>query len=360
MEMSAVSTPTGAVRRLGTLALAAAVYTYVLVVYGGIVRITGSGMGCGDDWPHCNAAIIPTFDMPTFIEYSHRVLAGGLALLTLWVLIQAVRIRRARAKGHHLAGHDAEHHHAQREAPRGDAARLTRPAWLAAGLILVQVLLGAITVKLELPAIVTAVHFMTAMALLAIFLVLAVRTGRVGATTTLATAAATPTAAGPALRPADSRVALAMAALGFVVITFGALTANVGMQGPFPPSGAAMACGGFPLCNGQLWPAGSSWAWIHWIHRLLAFSLLAGTAWGAWRARRIAPRGVRAAAMVTFGLVVLQIGVAAALVLMTLPEALQAAHLGVGALVWIALVLWSLLARHAERAEASAREPVIA
>ena len=325
--MSAATPAAEPVRRLGTLALAAAVYTYVLVVYGGIVRITGSGMGCGDDWPNCNDAIVPTFDLTVFIEYSHRVLAAGLSLLTLVILVQAIRHRRLPG----VAG----------------TGGVGRPAWLAAVLIVVQVLLGAVTVKLELPAGVTALHFMTAMALLATFLVLAVRAGAI------------PTAPARGKRP-DARLSLGLAALGVLVIGMGALTANVGMEGPFPPSGAAMACRGFPLCNGELVPSGGSWTHIHWTHRLLAFALLGGTLWGAWRARREAPVTVRRAAYSAAALVIVQIAVAAALVLASLPELLQAAHLAVGGLVWAALVLWALLARRAERVVPREAEPVIA
>src|SRR5690606_33942666 len=40
-------------RRMFHIAGGTALYTYLLVVFGGIVRITGSGLGCGDDWPLC-------------------------------------------------------------------------------------------------------------------------------------------------------------------------------------------------------------------------------------------------------------------------------------------------------------------
>lgn len=322
IDTTAASKP---VRRLAGLALAGAIYTYILVVYGGIVRITGSGMGCGDDWPNCNDAIVPTFDLTVFIEYSHRVLAAGLSLLTLWILGQAIRHRA-------LPG----------VAGRGGVGR---PAWLAAALIVAQVLLGALTVKLELPAGVTALHFMTAMTLLATFLVLAVRGGVIAVRSDSG---------------GDHRFAFGVAALGFLVVALGALTANVGMDGPFPPSGAAIACRGFPLCNGQIIPDGDSWTHIHWTHRLLAFGLLGAALWGAWRARRLQARAVRAAAYASAALVVAQVAVAAALVLAGLPEVLQTAHLAVGGLVWSALVLWALLARRAARAEQVVGMPVVA
>ena len=46
-------------RRFARLAAFSAVYTYLLIVFGGIVRITGSGLGCGDDWPLCNGQLLP-------------------------------------------------------------------------------------------------------------------------------------------------------------------------------------------------------------------------------------------------------------------------------------------------------------
>ncbi len=309
----------GRIRRLGILGVAGALYTYALVVYGGIVRITGAGMGCGDDWPRCNGQVVPSMDLVTFIEYSHRVLAAGLALLTLWVVLSAVRGRE--------------------EAGVAGKGGLLRPAILAGVLLVAQVLLGAITVKLELPATTTALHFMTAMALLATFAVMAVRSGLFDAGL----------AAGSRL----SGSALSAAVLGFVVVALGAVTANLGMEGPFPPSGAAMACQGFPLCNGQWIPDGGGWVHVHWTHRLLAYLLfLHVLGAGIGTLRRSPPKAVARAAWTAMALVVLQVAVAAALVLSYLPDALQALHLGVGAALWGSLAVWAAIARRADAATA--------
>src|SRR5947208_943505 len=65
-------------RRFTRLAWLAATCTYLLIVLGAIVRITGSGLGCGEHWPLCNGRLLPLLDLPTLIEYGHR-LAPGLA-----------------------------------------------------------------------------------------------------------------------------------------------------------------------------------------------------------------------------------------------------------------------------------------
>src|SRR5206468_9401391 len=63
-------------KALARLGAASVALTYLHLVFGGIVRISGSGMGCGDHWPRCNGSWIPPFnDATVMIEYTHRLLA---------------------------------------------------------------------------------------------------------------------------------------------------------------------------------------------------------------------------------------------------------------------------------------------
>src|SRR5438046_4155357 len=190
-------------RSFTRLAWSAAACTYLLIILGAIVRITGSGMGCGDHWPLCNGKLLPPLDLPTLIEYGHRLAAALVSVLVSGLAVYAWWLRRGAGSG-------------ERYVP-------SRTAYVALGLLIVQVLLGAVTVKLELPPWTVILHLGTAMLLLATRIV-AARGRRVA-------------------RP--SRAGLWVLTLGFVTVLLGALTPNLG---------AASACLGFPLCNGQLVP----------------------------------------------------------------------------------------------------------
>src|SRR2546423_9327240 len=130
------------------LSVATAVATYALVVLGGVVRVSGSGLGC-PDWPLCHGRVLPPLDLHAIIEYSHRTaasLTSTLVVLTAAVAWMAWRNRRD----------------------------LVIPATLAVSLLAVQVVLGAITVRLELPPMIVLAHLATAMALLGAVCVTAV------------------------------------------------------------------------------------------------------------------------------------------------------------------------------------------
>ena len=67
-----------AVRRLSIVAL---VVACLQLVFGAIVRISGSGMGCGDNWPKCYGYWFPPFSRPDLVvEVSHRYLASILLI----------------------------------------------------------------------------------------------------------------------------------------------------------------------------------------------------------------------------------------------------------------------------------------
>lgn len=72
----------------------------IVIIWGGVVRATGSGAGCGAHWPTCNGEIIPTnASWHTLVEFSHRLSTGLLGILTIVLVVWAFR---AFPRGHRV------------------------------------------------------------------------------------------------------------------------------------------------------------------------------------------------------------------------------------------------------------------
>jgi heme A synthase len=133
---------------------------------------------------------------------------------------------------------------------------------------------------------------------------------------------------------------LGTAAAALLVVVLGGLTANLH---------AGFACQGFPLCNGSLMPAGGPLVHTHWTHRLAAYGL------AAWcfllpmflHRDRVGAYAVRRTSTIVAAVVLVQLVVGAAMVLTKLDSALRAAHVGLGAAVFVALVRLAWVTRYA-------------
>jgi len=83
--------------RLTRFAWFALAYAVVVVLFGAVVRATGSGAGCGSHWPTCRGEVLPLSGaVETAIEFTHRT-TSGLALVFVAALV--VWVWRARPAG---------------------------------------------------------------------------------------------------------------------------------------------------------------------------------------------------------------------------------------------------------------------
>ena len=82
-------------RRAGRLAAFAWIvlgYNILVILWGAVVRATGSGAGCGEHWPLCQGVVIPhAQQIATLIEFSHRATSGIDALLVVGLVWMAFR-----------------------------------------------------------------------------------------------------------------------------------------------------------------------------------------------------------------------------------------------------------------------------
>jgi heme a synthase len=67
-------------------------YNVLVILWGALVRATGSGAGCGNHWPLCNGQVIPLSPrVDTIIEFTHRCMTGGSTFLVLGLLVWTFR-----------------------------------------------------------------------------------------------------------------------------------------------------------------------------------------------------------------------------------------------------------------------------
>jgi len=129
------------------LAVAAVVALGLVVASGAFVRLTGSGLGC-DNWPRCGSTPFPAQDFHAIVEFGNRVVALGGILMALVAWLAARRV----------AG----------------LAPWVRRAALAAFLgTVAQIPLGGLTVILELHPLAVMSHFLLALVVVALSVVVA-------------------------------------------------------------------------------------------------------------------------------------------------------------------------------------------
>src|SRR5438128_738550 len=300
--------------RYRALVYASLIASFLVVVWDGVVRVTGSGLGC-PDWPLCHGQFLPSLDSATRIEWTHRFLAivSGLtvAAMVLWTFVSY----------------------------RGDR----RVLWLAIGVAVLyplQAVVGGITVLLELSPEWVTLHLANAELLLAALTILAV------------------IVRWPALAreraPGWTWLILASAIGMFVVLLSGAL-----LRG----ANATYACFSWPLCGAIALPLDqapshanvlaqridlptSGAPLIAMLHRyitaVVGLALIAACA-QAWRHRREVP-GLGGAAIATALIFVLQVAIGAANPLSNFRDWALAAHPAAASLLWCSTVALAALA----------------
>lgn len=128
------------------------VYTFVVVYTGAFVRHQGASLGCSE-WPLCGGEWMPDLTTPAGVQLTHRWFAGALFLFCLW-LVLAVK---------------------KKYSERSD---LHRGAWLAFGLVLAQVVTGALIVLTKLELVIALMHTTLIAAFFASLCYLAMQVGR--------------------------------------------------------------------------------------------------------------------------------------------------------------------------------------
>jgi heme A synthase len=273
------------------LAVVTAIFAYLQIALGGVVRVTGSGLGC-PDWPLCHGRPYPPANLNSIIEYSHRAVGSVTELLITVTAILAWVVWRSR-----------------------------RPivAWLATASLVAglgEALLGAGVVAHELASWLVLLHLGLAMLILG-FLVATV-------------VMSMPPSAGVADPGFRRLVAIAAGATYLLLLTGSSVVA----------SGADTACRSWPLCGSGFTPDFTGFNAFTMLHRgsvlvvgaLLVFVLV--------RAARVPE--LRVSAMATLAIFALQVAVGAGAAV-TDGSLFNGIHVAVATLVWAGMLATAIL-----------------
>lgn len=272
-----------------------------VILWGAVVRATGSGAGCGSHWPLCNGELVPRAPaVETLVELAHRASSGVALLLVAGLVVWAFRAR-----------------------PRGHPARLG--AVLSLLFILSEAAVGAALVLFELVADDKSVARALFMAchLVNTFLLL----GALGLTAHWASG-------GPALslrRRGTSAPALAAGLLGVLLVGTSGAVAALG-DTLFPAASLAQALGQDLSATAHVLLR------LRLLHPPLAVLLGLGLLLLAFQVPRERPAAAGPARAVGT-LVVAQLCAGVLNVALLAPIWLQLVHLLLADLLWIALVL---------------------
>jgi protoheme IX farnesyltransferase len=308
--------------RFQKLAVGTSAATFGLIAVGGLVRATKSGLGCGDDWPHCNGRLVPRIEnVTTAIEFSHRFLATIVVLLIGVMLVAAWRgFRRA--------------------------PRIFWPTVAALVLVIAQALLGAVVVGQRLRATYVTLHLGVAMVLFATLLYAVVNT--------FCLRRSSKGVGDAVISKPYARLATWGALVTFMLLLVGAYVRG---------QNAGLAFPDWPLMNGALIPRLGEQATPHFLHRLFALGagiLVGALVWRGWRKER-PERAVRWISGALGVFYVAQVMVGAANVWTKLSEAAVVAHVSLGALTWGAAATLAFVSRNLSKpvvaAEAAQDKP---
>jgi heme a synthase len=121
---------------------------FLIVVSGATVRLTGSGLGC-DNWPRCGSSFLPEKNFHALVEYGNRGVGFVVGLVTLAAAIAATRVE-------------------------GVPRWLLWGAWALPVTVLLQGVLGGITVLVELHPLIVMAHFVLSLLALGVAVVVTV------------------------------------------------------------------------------------------------------------------------------------------------------------------------------------------
>jgi cytochrome c oxidase assembly protein subunit 15 len=267
----------------------------IIVITGGAVRLTGSGLGCSD-WPNCEEdQLVSDLEYHGLIEFGNRMFTGVVTLAVVAAVLGSLR----------------------RTPRRADLVRLS---WgLVAGVV-AQIILGGLLVRTELDPRFTMGHFLLSMVLLWNAAVLMHR-------------AAIPDPLRAPAPPHPLRLwTRGIVAGGMVVLVMGTIVTG---SGPHSGSDESEVAERLPFLVRD----------VTRLHSITAILLLSAVAGLVWMARSADHLDVLRPAALVAGLLVAQGAVGYWQYFAGVPVLLVAVHITLASITWIQIVRLDLATR---------------
>lgn len=276
--------------------------TFFLMTWGNLVSAAGAGLAC-PDWPLCHGTITPPARWDIVLEWGHRTIAAIASVLIIFSFFQVWR------KSKTVPG----------------LAPLQSIGKFILALLGVQILLGGITVLLELSALISTIHLTTALLIFAGLIYCALYVSHEDQTVIA-----------PNSPESRKLVRLGRAALGGYIV-------QVILGGMVRHNHAGLSCPKFPLCSeGSFFPETFFFeAGLAFVHRWWGILLLGLFIQIAIATGKRAP-ALKKTAWFMLVLVLLQITLGIGAVQTGLSIPMRAVHAALGYFIWAVLVYYSV------------------
>lgn len=264
-----------------------------LIAFGGAVRAMNAGLAC-PDWPLCFGDYIPDYHPQVYFEFIHRVLAGVVAIAVLVLNTAILRSNETKKSIKVLV-------------------------WVSFILLVAQIIMGGLTVLLQLDAKVVTIHLALGTGLFAslLWIYMGISPQR------------------QVIRQTQPSLPLRWGSFVLLAIVYTQLL----LGGLVASHYAALVCVDFPLCHGKLIPTLSGVLGLQVIHRLGAYvTLVAALVFLVVVRRSAVSMAAKKWSNIPFALVLVQVGLGIANVLFKTPPLLTVLHLAVGTMILGAMV----------------------
>jgi cytochrome c oxidase assembly protein subunit 15 len=281
------------------ISLFLSILVWINILFGPLVRATGSGLAC-PDWPLCYGKVLPPAEFRIYMEVGHRFYSGIISLFFLYLVIIVFKENELRKK-------------------------YAIKTVLAVIVLIFQIALGALTVTMLLDSKTVNMHLLNAVIFLTILSSICIQAKKETEN----------------IQPLFSKSILHQPILVLLVFTGIMVFVQLYMGGRVSSNYAGLACLEWPTCNKGVWfPSFAGPVGYQIQHRLMAYLVLILTSFSSFLLLKMQPdRLTKMLSYTSIILVWFQVLLGVLNVLLGLPTLLTGFHTAIGVALFLSVYL---------------------